>query len=86
MNYIHASLAKPKEYLVLVFNIGAPYTTIDELHYYIYHHVKNITFTELPPTNFAIKAHILHAFHATYLQLHCLSNPELDPTQVGFEG
>ena len=86
LNNANTSLAKTEEYLVQVFKNGVPYATMDELRYYIYHHAKNVTFAELPPTSHALRAHILHAFHATYLQLNCLGNCEpVDPRQFGFE-
>lgn len=48
------SLVEAEKYLVQVFKSGAPYATMDELRYYIYHHGKNISFAELPPTSIKV--------------------------------
>ena len=82
---IERELRKGEEFLVKVLMKGGPFSTMDELRYYKYHNSKNITFADLPPTSFAIRGHILHAFYATYMQLHYLDNPDLDPTEFGFE-
>ena len=72
-----------EEFLVNVYKSGTSCRTMDELRYYLYHHSKR-TILELPPTSRAVKGHVLRAFYGTYLQLHCLDNPQLDPRDFGY--
>lgn len=72
-----------EEFLVNVYKSGTSCRTMDELRYYLYHHSKK-TILELPPTSRSVRGHVLRAFFGTYLQLHCVSNPQLDPRHFGF--
>lgn len=80
-NKIEIGLAE--EFLVNVYKPGTPCKTMDDLRYHLYHHSKK-TILDLPPTSRSLKGHILRAFYGTYLQLHCLDSPQLDPRSFGF--
>lgn len=72
-----------EEFLVKVYKSNSQCKSMDDLRYHLYHHSKN-TIVDLPPTSRAIKGHILRAFYGTYLQIHCLDSPQLDPQSFGF--
>ena len=72
-----------EEFLVNVYKSSRHSQSMDELRYHLYHHSKK-TILDLPPTSRSIKGHILRAFYGTYLQLHCLDSPQLDPQSFGF--
>ena len=73
-----------EEFLVNVYKSGTHCKSMDELRYHLYHHHSKKTILDLPPTSHSIKGHILRAFHGTYLRLHCLDRPQLDPQSFGF--
>ena len=52
------SATNAEEYLVYVFNSTMHFKTIDLLRYYKYHHSKNITFEDLPPTSYSLRTYI----------------------------
>jgi len=78
-------ISKAGEYLVQVLKHGSPCKSMDELRYYQYHQTKSCTMDQLPPTSYATRGHILRAMYATHMQINCLRNDSLDPTQYGFE-
>ena len=77
------NFSRIEEYLVQVYKSGIPLKTMDELRYYVYHHSKK-SIDELPPTSRMTKAHILRAFHGTYVQQHCLSGLQLCAENFGY--
>jgi hypothetical protein len=68
-----------EEFLVNIYKSSSQSKSMDELRHY-----SKKTILDLPPTSRSIKGHILRAFHGTYLQLHCLDSPQLDPQSFGF--
>jgi len=58
---------------------------MDELRYWMYYHSKSITVDNLPPSSHLLRGHILRAFYATHIQIHCLDGQSVDPLLYGFE-
>ena len=77
-------IEKAEEYLVQVYKPAANVKTMDELRFSLYHHSK-CGVTDLPPTSYTTKGHILRAFYTTHIQLHCFDMPDTDPHNFGFE-
>ena len=80
---VNLCLDNAEEYLVKIIKPGAKFKTMDELRYYMYHQTKK-SIADLPPTSRATRAHILRAFHGTYIQLHCLTGAKVNPIDFGF--
>lgn len=76
-----------EEYLIQVLRPGNPSKTFDELRYWMYHHGKTFSVTELPPTSESIRLHILRAFFIVYNQNNCLEEKttSLDPLLFGYK-
>ena len=75
-------LGMAEEFLVNVYKPGTKYKTLDELRYHLYYQSKK-TILDLPPTSCTVEGHILRSFHGTYIQMHCLESPLLDPINFG---
>ena len=84
---IDGIIALAEEYLTQVLKKGSSFKTIDQLRSHIYHHSKRVSFEQLPPTSYAMRAHILRALYATYQLVSLLSTTQesLDPTLYGFK-
>ena len=78
-------VSKAEEYLVKVLKQGTSCKTMDSLRAWQYHHSKNITIQQLPPTSRETYLHILRAIYATRIQLNCLTGATVDPRLFGFE-
>ncbi len=78
-------LEDAEEYLVKTYKNNSTCKTLDELRYYVYHQEKTKTISDLPPTSFSARGHIMRAFYSTYLQVHCLDGLKLEPRDYGFE-
>ena len=79
------TVSKAEEYLVQVLKQGTSCKTMDSLRAWQYHHSKNITIQQLPPTSRETYLHILRAIYATRIQLNCLTGATVDPRLFGFE-
>ncbi len=81
----NSDIANAEKYLVHVLQNGAPFQTMDQLRYYRYFHSKNVLYSELPPTSYALYAHILRCWYNCHIQLNCLKNATLDPLLFAYE-
>ena len=77
-------MVQAEHYLAKVLKHGTPSTTIDVLRYWQYHHSKNKTIQQLPPTSGITILHILRSLYATHVQLNCFSGSILDPCKFDF--
>ncbi|KAG1682452.1 Solute carrier family 22 member 2 [Nymphon striatum] len=80
-------IIRAEEYLVHVFKKGTAFTTMNQLRTHTYHQSKGAYLDKLPPTSYAIKAHIRRAFYGTHQMTTILSSKRhtLDATQYGYE-
>ena len=78
-------LKQAEAYLVNVFHHGNQGTeNMDNLRVKLYHQMTSMTLLDLPPTSNATKGHILRSFYSTYIQINCLGDMSLTPTEYGF--
>lgn len=78
-------LRDAEAYLVHVIHHGEhDIEKMDGLRVKLYHQKKSVTLLDLPPTSHATKGHILRAFFLTYIQINCLGDLSLVPTEYGF--
>ena len=82
---IEDTFLKAEEYLVQVLKRGTSIKVMDDLRHWMYHHSKSMTVDNLPPTSHLLRGHILRAFYATHIQIHCLDSQSIDPVLYGFE-
>ena len=76
-----------EQYLVQVLKQGSHCKTMDQLRYWMYHHSKSMTISQLPPTSYAMQIHIRRAAYAANEMMTCL-DPNIikpDPVLYGFE-
>ncbi|KAG1696934.1 Alpha-N-acetylgalactosaminidase [Nymphon striatum] len=80
-------IIRAEEYLVHVLKKGTAFTTMNQLRTHTYHQSKGAYLDKLPPTSYAIKAHIRRAFYGTHQMTTILSSKRhtLDATQYGYE-
>lgn len=79
--------AMAEEYLTRVLKKGTEFKTSDQLRSFIYHQSKRVCFEDLPPTSYAMQAHIRRSFFATNQLVTLLStaSESLHPSSYGFE-
>ena len=88
MNCVEDMLLTAEKYLVKVLKSSSPCISMDDLRYHIYHHSKNQSFVDLPPTTFETKGHCLRAIYNTYRYIYAMvseSMPQLNPVHYGYE-
>ena len=88
MNCVEDMLLTAEKYLAKVLKSSSPCISMDDLRYHIYHHSKNQSFVDLPPTTFETKGHCLRTIYNTYQCIYAMvseSMPQLNPVHYGYE-
>ncbi len=83
---LERQFSKAEEYLVKVLKKNTACKTMDELRIWMYHHFKERSLDEIPPTSHATRLHILRTFYAINIITTLLDHQPsvLDPAVYGF--